>query len=33
MAASSEIKKWNKAAGKELKGLTIRRQKEAALLM
>jgi lysozyme len=33
MAASSEIKKWNKAAGKELKGLTIRRQKEAVLLM
>jgi len=33
LAASSEIKKWNKAAGKELKGLTIRRQKEAALLM
>jgi lysozyme len=33
LAASSEIKKWNKAAGKELKGLTIRRQKEAVLLM
>jgi lysozyme len=33
MAASSEIKKWNKAAGKELKGLTIRRKKESVLLM
>ena len=33
MAASSEIKKWNKAAGKELKGLTIRRVKEAHLLL
>ena len=33
MAASSEIKKWNKAAGKELKGLTIRRAKEARLLL
>jgi lysozyme len=33
MAASSEIKKWNKAAGKELKGLTVRRGKEAVLLM
>lgn len=33
IAASSEIKKWNKAAGKELKGLTVRRGKEAALLM
>ena len=33
IAASSEIKKWNKAAGKVLKGLTIRRQKEAALLL
>jgi lysozyme len=33
LAASSEIKKWNKAAGKELKGLTVRRGKEAALLM
>jgi lysozyme len=33
LAASSEIKKWNKAAGKELKGLTIRRGKEAHLLL
>ena len=33
LAASSEIKKWNKAAGKELKGLTVRRQKEAELLV
>ena len=33
IAASSEIKKWNKAAGKELKGLTIRRAKEAHLLL
>ena len=33
LAASSEIKKWNKAAGKELKGLTIRRAKEAHLLL
>ena len=33
LAASSEIKKWNKAAGKELKGLTIRRAKEAELLL
>ena len=33
MAASFEIKKWNKAAGKELKGLTVRRQKEAELLV
>ena len=33
LAASSEIKKWNKAAGKELKGLIVRRQKEADLLM
>ena len=33
IAASSEIKKWDKAAGKVLKGLTIRRQKEAALLL
>ena len=33
IAASSEIKKWKKAAGKELKGLTIRRAKEAHLLL
>ena len=33
LAASSEIKKWNKAAGKELKGLIVRRQKEADLLL
>ena len=33
LAASSEIKKWNKAAGKEMKGLTIRRGKEAHLLL
>ena len=29
LAASSEIKKWDKAGGKVLKGLTIRRNKEA----
>lgn len=33
IAASSEIKKWDKAAGKVLKGLTVRRAKEAALLL
>jgi len=33
LAASSEIKKWNKAAGKELKGLIVRRQKESDLLL
>ena len=33
LAASSEIKKWNKAAGKEMKGLIVRRQKEADLLL
>ena len=33
LAASSEIKKWDKAAGKVLKGLTVRRQKEAELLV
>lgn len=33
LAASSEIKKWNKAAGKEMKGLTVRRSKEADLLL
>jgi len=30
--AQGEIVKWNKAAGRVLKGLTIRRQAEAALL-
>ena len=33
LAASSEIKKWDKAAGKVLKGLTVRRAKEAELLL
>tara|TARA_R110000868_G_scaffold239280_1_gene493731 strand:+ start:1928 stop:2362 length:435 start_codon:yes stop_codon:yes gene_type:complete len=33
LAASFEIKKWNKAAGKEMKGLTVRRSKEAELLL
>jgi lysozyme len=33
LAASSEIKKWDKAAGKILKGLTVRRAKEAELLL
>jgi len=33
LAASSEIKKWNKAGGKVLKGLTIRRNKEAELIL
>jgi lysozyme len=33
IAASSEIKKWDKAAGKVLKGLTVRRAKEAELLL
>jgi lysozyme len=32
-AAASEIKRWDKAAGKVLKGLTVRRAKEAALLL
>ena len=33
LAASSEIKKWDKAGGKVLKGLTIRRNKEADLIL
>jgi lysozyme len=33
LAASGEIKKWNKANGIPLKGLTIRRKKEADLLL
>jgi lysozyme len=33
LAASSEIKKWDKAGGKVLKGLTIRRNKEAELIL
>ena len=33
MSAASEIKRWDKAAGKVLKGLTVRRAKEAALLL
>ena len=32
-SAYTEIKKWNKAGGKVLKGLTIRREKEASLLL
>ena len=32
-AASGEIKRWNKAGGVVLRGLTIRRNKEAALLL
>lgn len=32
-SAYTEIKKWNKAGGKILKGLTIRREKEASLLL
>jgi lysozyme len=31
-AAQGEIRKWNKAAGKVLRGLVIRREAEAALL-
>ncbi len=33
LAASGEIKKWDKAGGVTLKGLTIRRKKEAELLL
>jgi lysozyme len=33
VSAASEIKRWDKAAGKVLKGLTVRRGKEAALLL
>jgi len=33
VSAASEIKRWDKAAGKVLKGLTVRRAKEAALLL
>lgn len=33
VSAASEIKRWDKAAGKVLKGLTVRREKEAALLL
>ena len=32
-SAATEIKKWNKAGGVVLKGLTIRRNKEAELLL
>lgn len=32
VGAQEEIVKWNKAAGRVLKGLTIRRQAEAAML-
>jgi lysozyme len=32
-SAYTEIKKWNKAGGKVLKGLIIRREKEASLLL
>jgi lysozyme len=32
-SAYTEIKKWNKAGGKVLKGLTIRREREASLLI
>lgn len=31
--AGDEIKKWNKAAGRVLRGLTIRRTAEAAMLL
>jgi lysozyme len=33
LAAAGEIKKWDKAGGVTLKGLTIRRKKEAELLL
>jgi lysozyme len=33
LAASGEIKKWDKAGGTTLKGLTIRRKKESELLL
>lgn len=33
LAAAGEIKKWDKAGGVTLKGLTIRRKKEANLLL
>ena len=33
ISAATEIKKWNKAGGVVLKGLTIRRNKEAELLL
>ena len=33
LAAAGEIKKWDKAGGVTLKGLTIRRKKEADLLL
>ena len=33
ISAATEIKKWNRAGGVVLKGLTIRRNKEAALLL
>ena len=33
ISAATEIKKWNKAGGVVLKGLTIRRNKEAVLLL
>ena len=33
ISAATDIKKWNKAGGNVLKGLTIRRNKEAELLL
>jgi len=33
LAASGEIKKWDKAGGTTLKGLTVRRKKESELLL
>ena len=33
LAASGEIKKWDKAGGVALKGLTVRRKKESELLL
>ena len=33
ISAATEIKKWNKAGGVVIKGLTIRRNKEAELLL
>jgi len=33
LAAAGEIKKWDKAGGNTLKGLTVRRKKESELLL
>jgi lysozyme len=33
ISAAVEIKRWDKAGGKVLKGLTIRRNKEAELIL